>query len=157
MNPGGLQHFPVNGWGQMQRKYKNGGIQSFEEVTIKAWKNIIRADEMDLCANFITAASFEYVSGEGTEQDKVEVERQKQRRSNDCLTIKIGALHSYQFADSNSGIIFAMENGDLFFMLPDYKMQKGVIIFRVIFGCKYSQEIAVGEQFCYLRGLFEMC
>lgn len=94
--------------------------------------------EMDLCVNFITVAVLKYVSGGSTEQDKAEVQRQKHRRirSNDTLSIKIDALHSYQFADTNSGIIFSMENGDLFFTC-DYKLQKQAIIFSVIFGCKY--------------------
>lgn len=48
MNPGELQYLPVSEWvGTNAKKCKNGGIQSLEEVTVKAWNNIIRADERD--------------------------------------------------------------------------------------------------------------
>lgn len=64
--------------------------------------------------------------------------RTKRIKSNDTLNIKIDALPSYQFADTNSGIILAVENGGSFFMLPDYKLQKQIMIFRVTFGHRYS-------------------
>lgn len=46
MNPG-LQHLPESEWVGTNGGKKNGGIQSFEEVPVKSWKNIIRADERD--------------------------------------------------------------------------------------------------------------